>query len=39
MMDIGVEPLTMNPAQLRDFVKTERQKWGDVITAANIKVD
>lgn len=39
MMDIGVEPLTMNPAQLRDFVKAERQKWGDVITAANIKVD
>ena len=39
MMDIGVEPLTMNSAQLRDFVKQERQKWGDVITSANIKVD
>ncbi|QIL83045.1 tripartite tricarboxylate transporter substrate binding protein [Diaphorobacter sp. HDW4A] len=39
MMDIGVEPITMNPAQMRDFVKQERQKWGDVITSANIKVD
>ena len=39
MMDIGVDPLSMNPAQLRDFVKNERQKWGDVITSANIRID
>lgn len=39
MMDIGVDPITMNPAQLSDFVKLERQKWGDVITSANIKID
>ena len=39
MMDIGVEPLYMDPAQLRDFVRKERQKWGDVITASAIRVD
>lgn len=39
MMDIGVEPLYMDPASLRDFVKKEREKWGGAITAAGIRVD
>jgi len=39
LMEIGVEPLFMGPAQLDAFVKAERPKWGDVIKAADIRVD
>lgn len=39
MMDIGVEPLVMDPAKLKDFVQLERKKWGDVIVSANIRID
>ncbi|MEJ8850144.1 Bug family tripartite tricarboxylate transporter substrate binding protein [Variovorax rhizosphaerae] len=39
MMDSGVEPLYMSPAQLDKFVKEERPKWGGVIKAAEISVD
>jgi tripartite-type tricarboxylate transporter receptor subunit TctC len=39
MMEIGVEPLFMGPAQLDAFVKDERRKWGDIIKAAEIRVD
>jgi tripartite-type tricarboxylate transporter receptor subunit TctC len=38
-MEIGVEPLFMGPAQLDAFVKDERRKWGDIIKAAEIRVD
>lgn len=39
MLEIGVEPLFMGPAQLEAFVKAERPKWGEVIKAAEIHVD
>lgn len=39
MLEIGVEPLFMGPAQLDAFVKAERPKWGEVIKAAEIRVD
>jgi tripartite-type tricarboxylate transporter receptor subunit TctC len=39
LMEIGVEPLSMGPAQLGTFVKDERRKWGDIIKAADIRVD
>ena len=39
MLEIGVEPLFMGPAQLDAFVKAERPKWGEVIKAADIRVD
>ncbi|MEJ6022486.1 Bug family tripartite tricarboxylate transporter substrate binding protein [Ramlibacter sp. PS4R-6] len=39
MLDIGVEPLYMAPAQLDAFVRDERTKWGATIKAADIRVD
>jgi tripartite-type tricarboxylate transporter receptor subunit TctC len=39
LLEIGVEPLFMGPAQLDTFVKAERPKWGEVIKAADIRVD
>ncbi|MDM0065489.1 tripartite tricarboxylate transporter substrate-binding protein [Variovorax sp. J31P207] len=39
LLEIGVEPLFMGPAQLDAFVKAERPKWGEVIKAADIRVD
>lgn len=39
MLDIGVEPLVMPPAQLDAFVKDERKKWGDIIKAAGIRIE
>ena len=39
LMESGVEPLFMGPAQLDAFVKDERQKWGATIKAAEIRVD
>lgn len=39
MMEIGVEPLVMPPAQLDAFVQDERQKWGAIIKAAGIRIE
>ncbi|ROZ68820.1 tripartite tricarboxylate transporter substrate binding protein [Ramlibacter sp. WS9] len=39
LLETGVEPLFMGPAQLDAFVKDERQKWGATIKAAEIRVD
>ena len=39
LLEIGVEPLFMGPAQLDTFVKAERPNWGEVIKAADIRVD
>lgn len=39
LLDIGVEPLVMGPAELDAFVKTERTKWGAIIKTAGIKVE
>jgi len=39
LMDIGVEPLYMDPAQLARFVRDERNRWGATIKAAAIRLD
>lgn len=39
MLDSGVEPLFMGPAQLNSFVKDERNKWGEIIKAADIRIE
>jgi len=39
MLDSGVEPLFMGPAQLDSFVKEERIKWGGTIKAADIRIE
>ncbi len=39
MLDIGVEPLYLNPVQLDSFVKEERMKWGGIIKAAEIRIE
>jgi tripartite-type tricarboxylate transporter receptor subunit TctC len=39
LLETGVEPLFMGPAQLDAFVRDERQKWGATIKAAEIRVD
>lgn len=39
MLDSGVEPLFMGPSQLDSFVKEERNKWGGIIKAADIRID
>jgi tripartite-type tricarboxylate transporter receptor subunit TctC len=39
LLDIGVEPLFMPPAELDAFAKAERKKWGGIITAAGIKAE
>jgi tripartite-type tricarboxylate transporter receptor subunit TctC len=39
LLESGVEPLFMGPAQLDAFVKDERQKWGATIKAAEIRLD
>ena len=39
MLEIGVEPLFMGPAQLDAFVKDERLKWGGIIKASDIRVE
>lgn len=39
LLEIGVEPMYMAPRQLDSFVKDERQKWGAIIKAADIRVE
>ena len=39
LLDIGVEPLFMGPAQLDAFTREERRKWGSIIKASDIRVD
>lgn len=36
---LGVEPLPGSPAQMASFVRSERHKWGQVITSAGVKLD
>ena len=35
----GIEPKTMSPQQLAEYMTSEIDKWGTVVKAANIKVD
>lgn len=39
LMELGVEPLYLGPAQLGSFVQDERRKWGETIRAADIRID
>ncbi len=36
---LGVEPLPGTPAQMASYVRTEREKWGRVITKVGVKLD
>jgi tripartite-type tricarboxylate transporter receptor subunit TctC len=37
LVSLGVEPMSMTPAELGQFMLDETEKWGKVIRAANIK--
>ncbi|HWX84332.1 MAG TPA: tripartite tricarboxylate transporter substrate binding protein [Xanthobacteraceae bacterium] len=39
LADLGVEPMRMTPTQFAQFMTDEDKKWGEVIRAANIKLD
>jgi tripartite-type tricarboxylate transporter receptor subunit TctC len=39
MLQMGLEPRTMGSDALRDFMKAETKKWGDIIRASNITAD
>nr|WP_145549924.1 tripartite tricarboxylate transporter substrate-binding protein [Variovorax boronicumulans] len=39
LLDTGLEPRFMGPAELHTFVASERQRWGDIIKAAGIRAD
>jgi len=36
---LGVEPIPSTPQQMTSYVRTEREKWGQLIRANNIKLD
>jgi len=36
---LGLEALSSTPAQMAAYAKTERDKWGQVIRANNIRLD
>lgn len=37
IVEVGAEPATSTPAELRAFMQAEAKKWGDIIRANNIK--
>jgi tripartite-type tricarboxylate transporter receptor subunit TctC len=39
IIEVGAEPATSTPAELRDFMQAEAKKWGDIIRETNIKVN
>jgi tripartite-type tricarboxylate transporter receptor subunit TctC len=39
LASLGVEPRPGTQAQLRDYVKSETARWGDVVRSRNIKLD
>lgn len=39
IIDVGAEPATSTPAELRAFMQAEAKKWGDIIRQNNIKVN
>ena len=39
LVEAGVEPITSTPDELTAYMKSESAKWGEVVKAANIKVD
>jgi hypothetical protein len=36
---LGVDPMSKTPAEFGKFIADETEKWGEVIRAANIKVE
>jgi tripartite-type tricarboxylate transporter receptor subunit TctC len=36
---LGVDPMSMTSAEFGKFIVDETEKWGKVITAANIKAE
>jgi tripartite-type tricarboxylate transporter receptor subunit TctC len=39
LADLGSVPMPMSPAEFKNFVATETEKWSKVIRAANIKAE
>ena len=39
LLRMGADPRAMSGSELQSFLKTERGTWGNVIRAANIKID
>jgi tripartite-type tricarboxylate transporter receptor subunit TctC len=39
LISLGVEPMPMTPAQFRNFITSDFEKWADVIKSAGIKPD
>jgi tripartite-type tricarboxylate transporter receptor subunit TctC len=39
LVQIGIDPAGGSPEQLAAFVRSETQKWGDLVRKANIKAD
>jgi len=39
IVDVGAEPATSTPSELRAFMQAEARKWSDIIRANNIKPD
>jgi tripartite-type tricarboxylate transporter receptor subunit TctC len=39
LVGLGVEPMSMTPAEFGKFMMDETEKWGKVIRAANIKAE
>jgi tripartite-type tricarboxylate transporter receptor subunit TctC len=39
LIDLGSEPQSSTPAELRDYMRKESDRWARVIKAANIKVE
>ena len=39
LTNLGTQPISNTPDEFRAFIKTEGEKWGKVIKAANIKVN
>jgi tripartite-type tricarboxylate transporter receptor subunit TctC len=37
IVEVGAEPVTSTPAELRAFMQAEAKKWGDIIRTNNIK--
>ena len=39
LLQLGIDPRAMSGSDLKSFLKSEREKWGEVIRSANIKAD
>jgi tripartite-type tricarboxylate transporter receptor subunit TctC len=39
LIDLGSEPQSSSPAELRDYMRKESDRWSRVIKAANLKIE